>query len=169
MPGRLTKTDLVKFLHQQGYDPACGVGKWVLESWLAMESERSREIKGWRKLHGRATNGYAGYGFKWVGKHGKKKRVEVPEERRTMNWIVRQKLDGYSWRELYNHLLENSVMTHRGTPWSISRIRRGYLAELRLQVEEKAAATDSAAGQGGERPKAGQLDQADGRGVAGTD
>jgi hypothetical protein len=50
---------------------------------------------------------------------------------KTIKWIIRYRREGYSWGELYRHLRENGVLTAKGKPWSIMRIRRVYQAVVK--------------------------------------
>jgi hypothetical protein len=59
------------------------------------------------------------------------------EERRQMAAIVRYRMDGYSWDDIYFHFLTNKVRRTKGNKeWSRSAIRRAFFAELALQIEE---------------------------------
>jgi hypothetical protein len=51
---------------------------------------------------------------------------------------------GFSWAQIYYHLLHERVRTSKGKEWSMGRILRGYEAELRLQAAERREAVDEA-------------------------
>jgi DNA invertase Pin-like site-specific DNA recombinase len=115
----------------------CGILAHVAEFEAEMAAERTREMKAYQAKMGLATNGYAGYGFKFVGSRGNKKKVPDPEERAVMAWIVKHNMDNYTWRDMYLHLLEQGVRTRKGKEWSIGRIRRACVAEYLLRAQEE--------------------------------
>jgi DNA invertase Pin-like site-specific DNA recombinase len=100
--------------------------------------ERSREAMTIRKKQGKATNGYAGYGFRYVGPKAKRRRVPDEQERAVMEEIVRWREQGHSWERIYWHLLRNQIRTRKGKEWSVSRIRNCHLAALKLREAEAA-------------------------------
>ncbi|SRR5579883_878631 len=125
----LDRADALEIVRQMGLDPSVGVGQQIMRFWDALEAER---LSRWPlKKPGQAANGYAGYGFTWHGQRGRRRRVENEHERKVMAWIVKHKLAGYSWTELHQHLSENNVLTAKGKPWSIMRIRRAFEAAVR--------------------------------------
>jgi DNA invertase Pin-like site-specific DNA recombinase len=87
------------------------------------------------RQNGKAANGYAGYGFRYVGVKGHRRRVPDEYERAVMRRIVEWRMQGADWDEIYFHLLKHKVK-NRGREWSLSRVKRAYLAELRLMAEE---------------------------------
>lgn len=105
-------------------------------------SQRTKEGMGVRKRKGQATNQFPGYGFKWEKKWdpdaGKrvKTRIADPDERTTMQQIVKWRLDGYGWDAITDHLHKHGVVTRKGTRWSRSRVIRAFQAELALQARE---------------------------------
>jgi DNA invertase Pin-like site-specific DNA recombinase len=115
----------------------CSILAAVAEFEADMAAERTREVKSWQKRNGRATNGNAGYGFKLVGSRGNKKRVPDPDERAVMAWIVKQHMDNYTWRDMYEALRERGVKTKGGNEWSIARIRRACVGEFLLRAQEE--------------------------------
>jgi hypothetical protein len=124
---KLSRADVIEFLEQLGLYPDLGVGRQFLQLWDAQE-EANKADRREGKRRDRARNGYAGYGFTWRGRSGRKRRVESKREMKTIAWIVRYRRDGYSWRELHDHLAENAVLTAKGKPWSVMRVRRAYRA-----------------------------------------
>ncbi len=50
--------------------------------------------------------------------------------------ILRMHLQGYSWADIYVHLLEQRVRTREGKEWSVRRIERACQAELALRKSE---------------------------------
>lgn len=138
----LNRADAIGIVRQMGLDPAVGVGHQLMEFWEALEAER---LSRWPpKKPGQAANGYAGYGHVYRGRRGKRKRVEHEHEMRTIRWIVTHKLAGYSWTELCDHLRENGVVTAKGKPWSIMRVRRAYQAAVKAGM----VAAESGSGEG---------------------
>jgi hypothetical protein len=127
---KLTRADVIEFLEQQGLYADLGAGHQFLQLWDSLE-EANKADRREGKRQDRARNGYAGYGFTWQGRTGRKKRVESEREMKTIRWIVRYRIEGYSWGELYRHLRENGVLTAKGKPWSKMRVRRAYDAAVR--------------------------------------
>src|SRR5262249_17841958 len=84
------------------------------------------------RQNGKAANGFAGYGFKWVGARGQKRRVEDSAERAIMKSIVKSRCDGCSWEQIYFGFLNQGIRTREGKEWSLSRIYRAFQAELHL-------------------------------------
>ena len=112
-----------------------------------MIGARTRETKQWMKKHGLKLGGNDPLGFRWKcvgtkqGPAGKLIRINQKvvdhEERRQMAAIVRYRMDGYSWDDIYFHFLTNKVRRTKGNKeWSRSAIRRAFFAELALQIEE---------------------------------
>ncbi len=126
---RLTRADAVAIVRQIGLDPAVGFGCRLMEFWDALEAERLCRRP--HKKPGQAANGYAGYGHVWRGKRGKRKRVKHEREQQVIAWIVKYRGEGYSWNELHSHLAENAVLTAKGKPWSVMRVRRAYHAAVK--------------------------------------
>jgi DNA invertase Pin-like site-specific DNA recombinase len=91
------------------------------------------------RQNGKAANGFAGYGFKYVGAKGHKRRVEDPAERDVMKRIVKARCDGCSWEGIYFDFLKQGIKTREGKEWSISRLYRAFQAELRLMAKEAAS------------------------------
>jgi DNA invertase Pin-like site-specific DNA recombinase len=88
------------------------------------------------RQNGKAANGCAGYGFKYVGAKGHKRRVADPEERATMKRIVKARCDGWPWEQIYFDFLKQGITTREGREWSLSRIYRACQAELVLMQKE---------------------------------
>jgi hypothetical protein len=100
-----------------------------------------------RKKEGKAVNGEPGYGFRMIGRRGRRKKVPDPEERRVMAALVRWRREGYTFEEIYRHLREYKVKTRAGREWSLKRIQRAYLAAVRTGTA--AAVLDPGEGQDG--------------------
>jgi DNA invertase Pin-like site-specific DNA recombinase len=104
--------------------------------------QRVKEAHACRKREGKAINRYAGYGFKYVdhydSKLGKKVKVRTadPDERAIMAQIVKWRLEGNTWEQMYWHLQRLGIKTRVGTEWSVIRIWRVFQAELQLQLNE---------------------------------
>jgi len=88
------------------------------------------------RQNGKAANGFAGYGFKYVGAKGHKRRVADPDERATMKRIVKSRCEGCSWEAIYFEFLQLGIKTKEGKEWSVSRIYRAFQAELVLMAKE---------------------------------
>jgi DNA invertase Pin-like site-specific DNA recombinase len=91
------------------------------------------------RQNGKAANGFAGYGFKYVGAKGHKRRVADPDERATMKRIVKSRCEGCSWEAIYFEFLQLGIETKEGKEWSVSRIYRAFQAELVLLAKEPAS------------------------------
>jgi len=102
-------------------------------------AEQTREGLARRRKEGKVANQFCGYGSRLTGRRGHRRRVPYPEERRVMQAIASWHLNGYTWEEFYFHLLGHGVKTRRGTEWSLIRIRRAFVAELRLRAQEEGA------------------------------
>jgi len=94
------------------------------------------------RQNGKAANGFAGYGFKYVGAKGHRRRVADEEERGIMKGIVGWRLQGMSFEEIYFSLL-GQAKTKEGKEWSLSRIYRAFQAELVLMAKEGASPRNS--------------------------
>ena len=95
----------------------------------ARSSERQLQVMAMQKEKGKPVNGYAGYGYRWVGRRGNRTRVPDEKERQLMESIVRWRdVDKWSVEDVYHHLRREGIKTRRGTEWSRSRISRCYFA-----------------------------------------
>jgi DNA invertase Pin-like site-specific DNA recombinase len=99
-------------------------------------AERTHAARQIAKALGKPLNGHAGYGFMYVGARGHRRRVPDPVERAQMKKIVEWRMQGNSWEGLYFHFLQNGIRRKGGREWSVSRIYRAFLAELKLMAEE---------------------------------
>jgi DNA invertase Pin-like site-specific DNA recombinase len=124
-------------------DTSTPIGDMVLKI-LAVVAEWERRRIGERtaaavkiaRQNGKAANGCAGYGFKYVGAKGHKRRVADLEERAIMKRILKSRCDGCSWEAIYFDLLQQGIRTREGKEWSLSRIYRAFRAGLRLMAKE---------------------------------
>jgi DNA invertase Pin-like site-specific DNA recombinase len=98
--------------------------------------ERTAAAVRMARQNGKAANGFAGYGFRWVGAKGQKRRVVDGEERATMRRIVKSRCEGCSWEAIYFEFLQLGIKTKEGKEWSVSRIYRAFQAELVLMAKE---------------------------------
>ncbi len=89
-----------------------------------------------RKQAGKASGHYAGYGFRYIGSKGRRRKVPDPQERQVMAEILRMHLEGFSWADIYVELLGQRVTTREGKEWSVRRIERACQAELALRESE---------------------------------
>src|SRR5262249_27965550 len=83
-----------------------------------------------------ARNGFAGYGFKLRGSKGRRSKVPDPKEQQVMRWIVEQRQADRTWEWIYLDLSRRKERTRAGREWSVSRIRRAYLAEIQGKTRE---------------------------------
>jgi DNA invertase Pin-like site-specific DNA recombinase len=131
-------------------DTSTPIGDMVLKI-LAVVAEWERRRIGERtaaavrmaRQNGKAANGFAGYGFRYVGAKGQKRRVVDGEERATMKRIVKSRCDGCSWEAIYFEFLQLGIKTKEGKEWSVSRIYRAFQAELVLMAKESARPNDN--------------------------
>lgn len=104
-------------------------------------SERTRDVMAYRKRAGLPT-GKPPYGFKCVGPKGHRTLVPDPEQREIGRHIVKWKMSGFSWEEIYWHLHKLNVKSRRGLTatkeWSLGAIRRAFEGECRLMADEEA-------------------------------
>ena len=98
------------------------------------------------RQNGKAANGFAGYGFKYVGAKGYKRRVTDAEERKTMARIVKSRCDGCSWEAIYFEFLKLGIKTREGKEWSISRLFRAFRVALKLMAQEAASQSGNSDG-----------------------
>lgn len=116
----------------------------------AFISERTKDGLSKSKKSGKKYTRFPGYGFRWEKRtiDGKSLRVRVayPEEREVMKSIVGWRIqDGpLSWDEIRQHLTYNlNLKTKEGKLWDNNRIKRAYVAELKLQLMEGGAGTQA--------------------------
>jgi DNA invertase Pin-like site-specific DNA recombinase len=95
------------------------------------------------RQNGKAANGFAGYGFKYVGTKGQRRRVSDAGERATMKLIVKFRCEGCPWEQIYFSFLNRGIKTREGKEWSISRLCRAFQAELLLMAKESANPNDN--------------------------
>jgi DNA invertase Pin-like site-specific DNA recombinase len=131
-------------------DTSTPIGDMVLKI-LAVVAEWERRRIGERtsaavklaRQRGKAANGCAGYGFKYVGAKGNRRRVPDDDERAVMKRIVGWRLQGMPFDKIYFYLLGQGIKTKAGKEWSLSRIYRAFQAELVLMAKESASPSDS--------------------------
>jgi DNA invertase Pin-like site-specific DNA recombinase len=140
---RWKDTGITLHIRDLNLDSSTSSGDLVLKL-LAVVAEWERRRIGERtaaatriaRQNGKAANGYAGFGFKYVGPKGHRRRVADPEERAAMKQIVKLRCDGWSWERIYFEFLKQGRKTRRGAAWSLSRICRACQAELVLMQKE---------------------------------
>jgi hypothetical protein len=112
----------------------------MLEGYLAARRARAREAKAGARLAGKPVNGQCPLGFKLIGPRGRRRRVPDLKERRQMAAILRYRLEGCTWDEIYFHFLQHKVKVKKPgkkpREWSRTRLQRALLAELQLQMQE---------------------------------
>lgn len=101
-----------------------------------LAAERTRDALKQRKAQGKPVNQYVGYGFRMVGRAGRRQREADPEERAVMRQIVAWRMQGHSFESIASHLFLSGIRTRKGTEWSRSRCQRAFNAEILLQVQE---------------------------------
>jgi hypothetical protein len=99
-------------------------------------AERAREGNAKRRLAGKPANQHAPYGLQNAGRRGFRRRVRDDYTREVGKRIVEWRLIGHTWEGIYFHLLRHGVWTRDGREWSIGAIRRAFVGECRLQIQE---------------------------------
>jgi DNA invertase Pin-like site-specific DNA recombinase len=94
-----------------------------------------------RRREGLPLNGKAPPGYRYVGPRGRRRLVQDPHARALAVELVRWREAGWSWEQVYFHLIEQRVVTRDGRRWSLTSLRRLYYAERVLQAREAAEAT----------------------------
>ena len=119
----------------------------------AFISERTKDGLSKSKKSGKKHTRFPGYGFKWEKRSidGKTMRVRVAddEERNVMKSILiwRTQSPPLGWDEIRQHLTYNlGLRTKEGTLWDNNRVRRAYMAEIKLQCMEGGAGTQALLG-----------------------
>jgi hypothetical protein len=97
-----------------------------------------RESIAYRKSIGRAGSGPPPYGFKLAGKHGDRYCVPCPFTRKVGKWVVKWKLMGKSWEQLYWSLFTQGCRNKKNKEWSIATLGRMFVRECRLMQESPA-------------------------------
>jgi hypothetical protein len=72
---------------------------------------------------------------RWVRRLDRR-RVVDEQERHVMARIVELRNLGKSWEGIALELLRSKVVARTGREWSVSRVKRAHLAEVRLRGEE---------------------------------
>lgn len=91
-----------------------------------MAAERTREVLEHKRKLGQATGGPAGYGFKYEGKRGERRRVVDDAEMETIQRIDSMHKGGMTYTEIYFTFLREGVKTKGGKTWSRNRIHRAH-------------------------------------------
>jgi DNA invertase Pin-like site-specific DNA recombinase len=99
-------------------------------------SERMKESIACRKSEGRPTSGKAPYGLKCIGPRGNRRYAPDPFTRRIGKWVVKWKLAGRSYYELYWELIRQGERNREGNCWSMMTLWRMFGAECRLLQRE---------------------------------
>jgi hypothetical protein len=81
------------------------------------------------------TSGKAPHGFKW-GPHGKRRYAPETFTRRIGKWVVKWRLGGKTWEEMYWGLIRQGERNRHGKEWSIGALRRMFSGECRLLQSE---------------------------------
>lgn len=106
---------------------------WLLRRFAEVEgerlAERGRENGHLRKQRGRATNQYAGLGYRLVGPSKRRRRVPDRAEQEVMAAIYDWHEQGQTFERIYHTLWQNRIYTREGKEWNYARIRRAYEAE----------------------------------------
>jgi hypothetical protein len=97
----------------QTFVPGAGTSAWLLVilEWVGawrheQAAEACRLARTQSKAAGRKLNGEAGYGYRWVGRGRRARRVAVPLELAVMKWLAQARAQDPppSWDELREHL-----------------------------------------------------------------
>ena len=116
----------------------------------AFISERTKDGLQKSKKTGKKHTRFPGYGFSWeyrtIGGKRTQVRVANPEEREVMASIVSWRIQDQplSWDEIRQHLTYTlQLRTKENSLWDNNRIKRAYMAELKLQLMEGGAISQS--------------------------
>lgn len=117
-----------------------GIMAYFAEFERSQISERTKAVMRHRKLAGMPV-GRPPYGFRCVGPKGKRTLTEDKKARDMGKLIVKWKMSGFSWEEIYFHLLKHCALNPRAKSgsreWSIGAIRRAFAGECRLLAREE--------------------------------
>jgi DNA invertase Pin-like site-specific DNA recombinase len=94
-------------------------------------SQRTKEVLAMRRLKGWVPVGCP-LGFKWIGERGRRKVVPCEYTQGIMRRIKEWVDEGWTFDQIYFHLLRLKVRTRKGTAWSRSGIHRAYSAACHL-------------------------------------
>jgi DNA invertase Pin-like site-specific DNA recombinase len=106
-----------------------------------MMSERAANSIAHRRSQGRPISGKAPYGFKSVGPDGDRRYVRDPFARRIGKFVVKWKLAGASFREIYWHLIRHGNRNRKGKEWSLMTLHSMFQSECRLLQRERGGAS----------------------------
>jgi hypothetical protein len=113
-------------------DPATPAGRYALktlrlaqdvDSAVSAATGQQRVAK--MREAGRALNGNAGFGYRYAGPRGSRRRVPDSESLKTAAVIFEMRTAGAAWETIYLRLLKKQFNTG-GRRWSIKRIMRAY-------------------------------------------
>jgi DNA invertase Pin-like site-specific DNA recombinase len=98
-------------------------------------SERQIESQRWRRENGKVSN-KAPWGFKNVGRTPNMRQVPDLEQREFGKWVVRWKLAGYTFDQLYFHLLRARKFRKDGREYGIQSIQLAYKRMVQIMHKE---------------------------------
>ena len=133
-------------------DPQTAVGRLVAAVFRVLAAAEANKAKergardfAQRRLKGRALNGQAPPGYRYVGPRGRRRLTQDPYVRQVAARVVEWKDRGYSWESIWRHLRALGVRQRSGCEFSVTGLRRLYLAERRWQAEEARRAAKAGA------------------------
>src|SRR5262249_43162843 len=123
-----------------------GVFRVLAAAELSKAKERGMRDFAQRRLRGRALNGTAPLGLRYVGPHGRRRLIPDPHVRQVGARVVEWRHQGWSWESIWRYLRDSGVVQRSGREFSVTAVRRLYQAERQWQAEEaRRSATAGAA------------------------
>lgn len=124
-------------------DPAAEEGKEFLRIVEALaDFERARAVDrvqrmtAKKRVAGKRLNGNVPPGFKLVGRPGRRRPAIDKHDAAIAKKIAQWKLSGYTFNEIYFHLLRHGVETSAGREWSRTRCTSAFRSGCLLLAEE---------------------------------
>jgi DNA invertase Pin-like site-specific DNA recombinase len=125
-------------------DTSTQVGQVILRFLLSysdslrnLRSERAALSISHRRNLGRPVGGRAPYGLKCVGSTGNRQFAPDPFTRRIGKYVVKWKLAGHSFRDIYFHLLRHRERNRKGKEWSLTTLHSMFHEEYQLLQQER--------------------------------
>jgi DNA invertase Pin-like site-specific DNA recombinase len=141
----LARREVALVMLDMNLDTSTPVGRLmasILAVFAEFERDRMRERQAesiaQRRAEGRPTQGNPPYGLKITGPRGDKRFVTDTFNRNIGSHIVRWVDAGWTFEQVYFHMLREKIKTRRGKEWGLNPIRRAYKGEKKLRLQEAA-------------------------------
>jgi DNA invertase Pin-like site-specific DNA recombinase len=89
------------------------------------------------RSQGRPISGKAPYGVKCTGPYGNRRYVPDRFTRRIGKFVVKLRLAGYSFRDIYRHLVRHGERNRKGKEWSLTTLHSMFHSEYKLLLRER--------------------------------